>query len=174
MITTRLIAADDAPALADLLVANHEHLARWEPRRDPGYATVDGQRAAIDDALRQYEAGTQVPHVIVDDGRIVGRTALSSVIRGFFQSCSLSYWVAAADTGRGIGTTVARSMVRIAFDELDLHRVQAETLLDNTASQRVLERVGFTRIGVAPAFLKIAGRWQDHVLFQLVRPDGER
>lgn len=173
MVATRLVAPADAPVLAALLAGNREHLAPWEPRRGPEYATVDGQRAAIADALRQYAAGTHVPHVIVDDGRIVGRAALSSVVRGFFQSASLSYWVAAADTGRGVAGAAARAMVRLAFDELGLHRVQAETLVDNVASQRVLARAGFVRIGLAPAYLKIAGRWQDHLLFQVVRPDAD-
>ena len=50
---------------------------------------------------------------------------------------------------------------RVAFGELGLHRLQAETLLDNVASQKVLERNGFVRIGMAPTYLKIAGRWQD-------------
>jgi ribosomal-protein-alanine N-acetyltransferase len=61
-------------------------------------------------------------------------------------------------------------MLRIAFEELKLHRVQAETLLHNVASQRVLERNGFVRYGVAPDYLQIAGEWQDHAMYQVVRP----
>jgi ribosomal-protein-alanine N-acetyltransferase len=61
-------------------------------------------------------------------------------------------------------------MVGIAFTRLGLHRVQAETLLDNIGSQRVLERNGFERIGMAPAYLRIAGRWQDMILFQVLNP----
>ncbi len=48
--------------------------------------------------------------------------------------------------------------------------MQAETLLHNTGSQRVLERNGFERIGLAPAYLRIAGSWQDHILFQVLNP----
>jgi ribosomal-protein-alanine N-acetyltransferase len=39
------------------------------------------------------------------------------------------------------------------------------------ASQRVLERNGFVRYGLAPAYLEIAGRWQDHVMYQALAPD---
>ena len=56
----------------------------------------------------------------------------------------------------------------MAFGELGLHRIQAETLLHNIRSQRVLERGGFVRIGMAPAYLNIAGTWQDHILYQVV------
>ncbi|MNH44766.1 ribosomal-protein-S5-alanine N-acetyltransferase [compost metagenome] len=50
--------------------------------------------------------------------------------------------------------------------ELRLHRMQAATLLHNIGSQRVLLGNGFERIGLAPKYLRIAGEWQDHVLFQ--------
>ncbi len=62
-------------------------------------------------------------------------------------------------------------MIDIAFGELGLHRLQAGTLVHNTGSQKVLERNGFERIGLARAYLKIAGRWQDHILFQRISGD---
>jgi limonene-1,2-epoxide hydrolase len=57
-------------------------------------------------------------------------------------------------------------MIDVAFAELGLHRIEAGTLPHNARSQAVLERNGFVRFGLAPAYLKIAGRWQDHVLYQ--------
>ncbi|WP_369826681.1 GNAT family N-acetyltransferase [Cryobacterium sp. Y11] len=59
-------------------------------------------------------------------------------------------------------------MTALAFNELGLHRVLAETLILNVRSQRVLERVGCVRYGTAPEYLKIAGRWQDHLMYQLL------
>jgi ribosomal-protein-alanine N-acetyltransferase len=55
-------------------------------------------------------------------------------------------------------------MTRLAFGEAGLHRLQAGTLLHDAASQTVLRRNGFTPIGVTPRYLRIAGRWQDHLL----------
>nr|WP_315850337.1 GNAT family protein [Arthrobacter woluwensis] len=52
------------------------------------------------------------------------------------------------------------------FSTLGLHRLEAGTLLHNTASQRVLLKNGFTVFGTAPRYLRIQGRWQDHRLFQ--------
>jgi ribosomal-protein-alanine N-acetyltransferase len=80
----------------------------------------------------------------------------------------MSYWVSAADNGRGLATAAVRDMIRVAFAELGLHRIQAETLLHNVRSQRVLERNGFVRFGMAPAYLKIAGNWRDHFLYQVL------
>ena len=109
-----------------------------------------------------------MPHVIVDDGRIVGRITLQAIARGPFQSASLGYWVAEAANGRGLASAAVARMVRIAFDDLGLHRVEGSTLVHNAASQRVLERNGFRRYGLAPRFLKINGDWRDHVLYQLL------
>lgn len=59
----------------------------------------------------------------------------------------------------------------MAFNELNLHRLQGETLTDNLASQRVLQRCGFTHYGTAPEYLRINGQWQTNMLFQLINAD---
>jgi [ribosomal protein S5]-alanine N-acetyltransferase len=166
---TRLVTLDDAPALAELLQVNRTFLAPWEPVRDDDYFTVAGQSAALTSALERYEQGTALPSVIVDEsGRVVGRITLSDIVRGPFQSCHLGYWLSSAENGRGLATSAVRDIIRVAFEELRLHRIQAGTLLHNVRSQAVLERNGFIRFGVAPAYLNIAGQWQDHALYQIV------
>lgn len=158
---------DDAPALAELLRADWNFLAPWMPLPSPGQFTPDGQRALIRMMLDRYQLGVSLPYVILNESRhLVGRITLSGIVRGAFQSGAMGYWVGSADNGRGLATAAAREFTGIAFGELGLHRIQAETLPHNAASQRVLERNGFTRIGVAPAYLQIAGTWQDHVLYQ--------
>lgn len=168
MVTTRLIAARDAAPLADLVVRNRDFLAPWEPIRPAEYFTLDGQRRIIEDALMRYQHETMAPHVIVEDGAVVGRVNLNNIVRGPFQSGSLGYWVSASHTGRGVATAAVGEMIGVAFDVLGLHRIEAGTLRHNIASQRVLERNGFVRFGTAPAYLKIDGRWQDHVMYQLI------
>jgi ribosomal-protein-alanine N-acetyltransferase len=169
-ISTRPIALADAAALAHLLRVNRDRLAPFEPVRDDDYFTVEGQEAVIRVAVEAYERGTTVSHVIVADGRVAGRITLNEVLRGVVQGANLGYWVDPAVHRRGIATAAVRDIVRVAFDEMGLHRLQAGTLLGNVASQRVLERNGFVRYGVAEQYLKIAGRWQDHALYQLINP----
>lgn len=169
MIGCRLVTPDDAPALAELLRANREFLAPFEPTRGDDYFTEAAQRAVIDDALAQHEEGRNLPYVIVDDSAgIVGRITLNGVVRGPFLSCSVGYWVSQEAGGRGVATAALTNVIGVAFGELGLHRIQAEALLDNVASRRVLARNGFVCIGMAPTYLKIAGRWQDCVLYQLI------
>jgi len=165
----RLITPDDAPALAELLRVNRDFLAPWEPVRGDDYFTPAGQAEVIRHALASHHQGTAFPCVIVDGShRMVGRITLSGIVRGPFQSCSVGYWVGAADNGRGLASAAVRDIIAVAFGELALHRIQAETLLHNYASQRVLERNGFVRFGLAPAYLNIAGRWQDHLVYQVL------
>ena len=169
MASCRLITLDDVPVLADLVRANRDFLAPWEPIRSPEYFTVAGQHAAIAVSLAEHDRGRGLPCVILDgDGAVVGRVNLNNIVRGAFQSGSLGYWIAESAGGRGIATAAVRDIVRKAFAELGLHRIQADTLVHNVASQRVLARNGFVRIGLAPRYLKIAGRWQDCLLHQVV------
>src|SRR5215469_16382401 len=102
----------------------------------------------------------------VDDAAALAAT----LQEGALQSASVGYWVSKSHNGRGLATAAVADIITIAFRELGLHRLQAETLLHNTASQRVLTRTGFRPFGIAPSYLKIAGKWQDHVLFHAFNP----
>jgi ribosomal-protein-alanine N-acetyltransferase len=166
MTRTRLIAPQDAEPLSALLVANAAFLAPWEPEYPDGHFTVAGQRGAIDTVLGLHAAGRALPHVILDGDRIVGRITLSGIERSAFQSGHVGYWVSEADNGRGHASAALGEICARAFGDLGLHRVQAGTLVHNAGSQRVLERSRFEQFGLAPRYLKIAGAWQDHVLFQ--------
>jgi ribosomal-protein-alanine N-acetyltransferase len=172
MTPARPLRADDAPALARLVVENRAFLAPWDPVRPESYYSLDGQRAVVDELLAGARAGTGVPWVLLDDaGEVAGRITLSAVEHGYYRSARLGYWLAERLNGRGVATAAVRAITDHAFDVLGLHRVEATTLPSNGRSQRVLERAGFVRIGLAPRYLLIAGDWQDHVLFQLLAED---
>ena len=165
MPVTRLATVEDAEILSELQTAHREAFALWEPVRDDDWYTVGAQRAMLAGALEAYAAGTMVPLVIVDSGTVAGRLTFNGVTRGALQSAVLGYWVSPSHQGKGLATAAVAEAVTLAFGEMKLHRLQAETLLHNLGSQRVLLRNGFRPYGVAPEYLKIAGRWQDHVLF---------
>jgi [ribosomal protein S5]-alanine N-acetyltransferase len=170
-IVLRELRRDDAAALAAAYLKNRAHLAAWEPVRDDVFFTHAGQQAEIDGQLESALAGGSLPLVLEAGDEIIGRFTLTGIVRGPFQSANLGYWVDEDRTGHGVATSAVAAIVRIARDDLGLHRVQAATLPHNTGSQRVLARNGFTRIGFAPKYLKIAGRWQDHDLFQVILHD---
>lgn len=171
MAVTRLISLDDAAAFARLLTENREYLAPWMPSQNEAHLTEEGQRAVLGHALARGEQGTMLPLAIVDSGGAVcGRINLNDIIRGAYQGASVGYWVSESHAGRGLASLAVADVIRIAFTELGLHRLEASTLLHNTPSQRVLARNGFRPYTVAESYLKIAGEWQDHVLFYLLNP----
>jgi ribosomal-protein-alanine N-acetyltransferase len=145
----------------------------WQPIQASELFTLAGQPAAIEKLLGDHERGLAVAHVVLDQDRIIGRVTLSNIVRGPFQSCNLGYWISAADNGRRHGSATVAEIAQLAFSELGLHRIEAGTLQRNIASQRVLERNGFERFGVARRYLQIAGHWQDHILFQKIAPGGK-
>jgi [ribosomal protein S5]-alanine N-acetyltransferase len=172
MTAIRLVTLDDVPALADLFSRNRDFLAPWDPERGIDYFSIDGQRGVIEEALERHEQGLTYPHVILDDaGDIVGRINLGNLVHGPFQSCGVGYWVAEQCNGHGHATAAVREIKKVAFGELGLHRIEACTLAHNVRSQRVLEKSGFVRFGLAPAYAKIAGQWLDHTLYQTLNPE---
>jgi len=169
MAVTRVVSMDDAEVLANELLANREFLAPWTPIRPDDYFTAEVQRAVVAKELDAYAREVMLPLVILDgSGQLAGRIHLNGITRGAFQSASLGYWVSQARNGRGLASAAVAEVIDIAFESLGLHRLQAETLLYNVRSQRVLTRNGFTPFAVAPSYIQIAGEWQDHIMFQLL------
>ena len=173
MAVTRLVTLDDAAPLARLVTANRDYLAPSSPLQPDAYFSAAGQRAVLARDLASHERGAMLPLAILDAaGAVCGRINLNSIIRGALQGASVGYWVSASHAGRGLASAAVADVISAGFGELRLHRLEASTLLHNTASQRVLARNGFRPFAVAQSYLKIAGRWQDHILFQLLNPDG--
>ncbi|WP_445153618.1 GNAT family N-acetyltransferase [Arthrobacter sp. Hor0625] len=164
----RNLRESDAERLGAAYQRNHDHLAPWEPVRAPEFYTPEGQGANIRGKLGMFAAGTGVPWIMLADGRAVGAMTLSGIVRGPFLSANLGYWVDRDYNGQGVGTAAVAHVLDAARTALGLHRIQAATLPHNTASQTVLRRSGFQEIGLAPDYLRIAGTWQDHVLFQRI------
>lgn len=165
----RPVRVGDGAELSRAYSANRDHLAPWEPLRPADFFTPawqeDDARRCVDDAA----AGRSIRFVIEStDGEIRGRVNLNNIVRGAFRNADLGYWVDATRLRRGLASRGVAEVAAYARDELRLHRLQAATLLHNAASQRVLADNGFAQIGLAPRYLRIAGEWQDHVLFQLL------
>ncbi|MFC8732532.1 GNAT family N-acetyltransferase [Luteimicrobium sp. NPDC057192] len=175
-VVLRPLASDDAASLAVAYARNAEHLAPWEPARPDDFATEGVQRLRIAGLLAVADAGTALPLVLArptpaSGEEIVGTLTISGITRGPFESADLGYWTDRALQGRGIMSAAVGAVVGIARDDLALHRLQASTLPENERSQRVLARAGFERFGLARDYLRIAGRWRDHVLFQRILHD---
>ena len=121
-------------------------------------------------AEAEREAGVAYGFAIVEGSSprpIVGIVTLSMVVRAAWQNGNLGYWVLESRGRRGYATEAVRLVLAFAFDTLALHRVQAGVMPRNLRSIRVLEKNGFRREGLAERYLRIAGRWEDHVIFAI-------
>jgi [ribosomal protein S5]-alanine N-acetyltransferase len=155
---------EDVHQLVRLRIANRTFLEPFDPLRPDTFFTIEGQRAWL-------ASGNGLRFGIVEDDAIAGTISLSEIIRGPLQSAIVGYWVDQRRNGRGLASRALAAVLDVAFGELDLHRVEAGTLLDNVASQRVLEHNGFTRIGVARKHLLLGGEWRDHLIFERLVDD---
>ncbi|THA72347.1 N-acetyltransferase [Streptomyces sp. A0958] len=163
----------DAACLAASLTRSRAYMKPWEPVRPDSFYTPEGQRERLAGLLADRAAGRSMPWVLCDAGdRAVGAFTLNAIAFGAFRSAVLGYWVDVDLAGRGLATAAVRRICELARDELRLHRIEAGTVLDNTASQRVLAKCGFEEFGMAPSFLHIDGAWRDHRLFQRILHDG--
>lgn len=172
-IRLRLVEPGDAEAYAAAYAANRAHLAHWDPVRDESFYTVQWHKNLVAQYLRDNAEGRAARFVVAGaDGRILGVANIANIVRGAFHSADLGYWVDASLQSRGVMTRAVAFVIDYARDELRLHRLQASTLLENAASQRVLLRNGFQQFAMAPKYLRIAGAWQDHLLFQKILSDG--
>ena len=109
--------------------------------------------------------------VFRDDDVLLGGLTIGQIRRGVAQTATLGYWMGAAHAGRGYMSRAVRAAAASCSRSLRLHRLEAACLPHNTASMQLLTSVGFKREGYARSYLRINGRWQDHVLFALLEND---
>ena len=108
------------------------------------------------------------------DGKIVGAINMSQIFRKSFQNAYLGYSPGVKYTGSGFMTEAVRLILRFAFKDLKLHRVEANVQPHNTDSIAVLQRCGFTKEGFSPKYLKISGKWCDHERWAIIRENWRR
>ena len=137
-------------------MAFREYVARFGPRaqRDPRTAT---------------RAGVLVRRI--DNDALVGVFNFSEIVRGSFHSAYLGYYAFAPHAGAGHMADGLALALRFAFHTLALHRVEVNVQPRNTRSHALVLRAGFVREGFSRRYLRIAGRWRDHVRYAMLAED---
>jgi ribosomal-protein-alanine N-acetyltransferase len=172
----------DVPEVRKLLRRNAEHLRPWSPvaRAGEDPSTLTEISKSILRQRREWSKGDAFVFFIAmhtNDGPLLGRVALTGVMRGAFMNflnAHLGYWIDGSHQGHGYATEAVAGAVSFAFGALGLHRVQAAVMPHNAASLRVLAKLGFRKEGECVRYLQIAGRWEDHHLFAITREEWQR
>lgn len=167
-----ILSTQDTASVEHYFRANAEHLAPWEPLRSADFYSTAQIHQRLENTSAEALKGTAFQFGIFDvqSNELLGACNFTGVARGPFQACHLGYSLAAHAQGRGIMTQALQAGIHFMFAEQKLHRVMASYIPHNVKSEQVLQRLGFKREGYAASYLKIAGKWQDHVLTSLINP----
>ncbi|MCF2717115.1 GNAT family N-acetyltransferase [Paenibacillus sp. UKAQ_18] len=169
----RLLQVSDVKRLLEIRRENFNFFKPFEPERPEIYFTLEEQARLISNGLEAAQAGQGYTFglFLPENDKLIGRMELSGIARGPFQNANLGYFVDPAYHGQGYATSAVKDIIRYALNELDLHRIQAGVMPRNTPSNRVMEKAGFRREGLALNYLKINGVWEDHVLYAVTAED---
>ena len=102
-------------------------------------------------------------------GEIAGVVNVIEIVYGqFYRGAFLGYYGVAGMGGRGLMTEAVRLATRYAFDELGLHRLEANVQPGNAPSIALAKRLGFRLEGFSPRYLRMDGDWRDHERWALL------
>jgi ribosomal-protein-alanine N-acetyltransferase len=162
-----LLQRSHAQQLLDYRKRNFTYHRPYSPAQDERELQLSDQEALIAGYLERanrdqgYYFGVFLRH----GGTLIGQMNLNNVVRGAFQNAHVGYSMDEAHTGQGLMSEALGIACEVAFSVIALHRLQAAVMPWNIASIRVVEKNAFRKEGFAPDYLKIAGRWEDHVIF---------
>lgn len=175
----RPLRGGDFAAWRAVRLRSRDWLEPWEPLPEPGTPDPAGDadafraRCGAWDRQRQFDAayGFGLFRIGDDGDDFVGEVSLGSVQRGPFQSAYVGYWIDEAHAGRGYVPEGVALVLRYAFEDLRLHRLEAAIVPRNHPSRRVAEKLGLREEGVAHRFLQIRGVYEDHVRYAITREE---
>ena len=145
---------------------NRQFLQEFEPIRSEEFFSFEYQEKLLTREVLDFEAGRDYRFYIKLAGQpqnIIGAIGLSNVVMGAFCSAFLGYKLDENYINQGYMTMAVSMLVSYAFDELHLHRIEANVMPGNRASLRVLEKNHFVNEGVSKHYLNINGIWEDHI-----------
>jgi len=164
MTTLRLSRATSADA-ADLIAANVASQAHHLP-----WVTSFTDQAGFDTWFARGRTGPNVGLVAREaaSNQVVGIINLNEIVMGAFRSAYLCYYGMLTFARTGLMTEALRAAVNYAFNDLGLHRLEANIQPDNLASIALARRLGFKQEGFSPRYLRINGEWRDHERWALL------
>lgn len=165
----------DGPAWVESRRHNVEWLRDWEATPPGAPAEVPMSSATYVSMYRRQRReasqGRGLPFGVVYGGELVGQLNVGGLVRGSLQSAHLGYWIDRRVAGRGIMPTAVALVTDHCFWTVGLHRIEVNIRPENTASRRVVEKLGFREEGVRLRFLHIAGQWRDHISYAMTREE---
>ena len=156
----------DSKALEKLILGNRAWLRPWEAT-NPGAPNSFDVRSQLRGLIRQLDDQSGMPFVIEVQGVIQGQLNVANILYGSVSSAVIGYWVSPEVAGRGVAPTAVALVTDYLMNQVGLHRVEIDVRPENTASLRVIEKLGFRYEGIKQRYIHINGDWRDHYIFAL-------
>ena len=167
----RFLDESDIPGLIDYYQRNRNFLEPWVPKIGEEFFTNEFQLRRLEYEKELRDSGAEYRYRIFkkdDPQKNIGNVAVSQIIRGVLQSAFLGYSIDEKENGKGIATEAISKVIEVSFNELKLHRLEANIIPTNEASIRVVEKLNFIKEGYSRNYCKINDKWQDHLRFAII------
>tara|TARA_B100001057_G_C22801000_1_gene931504 strand:- start:1232 stop:1810 length:579 start_codon:yes stop_codon:yes gene_type:complete len=152
---------------------NEKFLNKWEPKKTDHFYSLRNFKLRVNWCKRNLKNKKSVSLLIFlkKDDVLIGGITMDNIRQGSSQSASLGYWLAEEFARNGYMTESMNKIIEYGFRDLKLSRLEAATLPENEPSRKLLEKVGFKYEGVAQSYLKIYGKWRNHIIYSKLRED---
>ncbi|MFP5334097.1 MAG: GNAT family N-acetyltransferase [Actinomycetes bacterium] len=167
----------DARAWRRVRAENADWLRPWEatsPVPDAPFPSFGQLRREL---ARQARDGRSLPFALEHRGRLAGQVTVGGIMWGSLRSGHIGYWIDRRLAGQGITPRAVAMVTDHCFFTVGLHRLEVNVRPENTASLRVVAKLGLREEGLRRAYLHIDGDWRDHRSFAVTvdeAPDGLR
>ncbi|WGV98497.1 GNAT family protein [Vibrio sp. YMD68] len=163
-----LVQESFAPYYAELVQEQTEYLSQWLAW--PPYCQSEQDfRIFIQRSLHDYAEGKSMTCAILYKQNIVGNCSFNN-INHELRKVEVGYWLSQHEQGNGIVTRVVKQLISMAFNELQMDKVELSAAVDNSASRAVAKRAGMTLEGILSHQEKIGSRVLDHAIYAIHKP----
>ncbi len=169
----RKLTRQDVNPIADAVIASLSELQRWLPWAHSHYGREDAV-AFVRDSQQSWKEARAFDFAIKDPRTPqlhIGNCSIWPVAR-IAKVGEIGYWIRSDHTSRGIASEATDRLIQLGFDEMGLHKINLRIAVGNSSSERVAEKLGFTKEGVLREELLLQGHWVDHTIYSLLA--GER
>ncbi len=167
---------DFAEQLLDYKIKNKAYLEIYEPEREASYYTLSDTIERVKNMQQDMHDKKCLSLIAMpkDSQKMIASINFTNFIYGAFQACYLGYSIDQDYEGKGIMFEIAQAAIDHVKENLPIHRIMANHLVDNHRSAKLLKRLGFEKEGYARAYVRINGKWQDHILNALIFDEHEK
>ena len=167
----KMLNGSRAKDVAKYYKKNRNFLKKWESYKRDDFFSPEYHERLLNLEKLEIEGGTRLKLWIYlkETDSLIGFINFGNIIRGSFESSYLGFKLDEDSKNKGYMTEALTKAIDYYFNVLKLHRIEVNIMPSNITSQKVVNKLGFEKEGLAKKYLKINGQWEDHIHFSLLR-----